>query len=298
MIPGIDPKVDIAFKKLFCSPAWLDLTVALINAVLQPAATACVVDLELKNPYSQQISPDDKLTILDVKAQDDQGRQFDVEMQMELVPQLPQRLLFYWARMYAEQLAVGDNYTALRPAISICFLNQCLFPGHTQLHHVFRLADASGQLCLTRQFELHVIEIPKFTLDLDSLRTALDFWLYFLKNGTELDADALPAPLARSVIQRAMEVLKVYSQDELDRDLYENRLKGQRDHQAFILARDQAEHERDKAFEERDEAKQHATHAVQERDQAVQHAAETQQQLAEAEQELKQQLSRQIQLCQ
>ena len=163
MIPGIDPKVDIAFKKLFGTPAWQDLTVSLINAVLEPAATACVVDLELKNPYSQKISPDDKLTILDVKAQDGQGRQFDVEMQMELVPQLPQRLLFYWARMYAEQLVVGDNYATLRPAISICFLNQCLFPDSTELHHVFRLVDASGRLCLTRQLELHVVEIPKFT---------------------------------------------------------------------------------------------------------------------------------------
>ena len=36
MIPGIDPKVDIAFKKVFGSESWTDLTASLINAVLEP----------------------------------------------------------------------------------------------------------------------------------------------------------------------------------------------------------------------------------------------------------------------
>ena len=121
---------------------------------------------------------------------------------------------------------------------------------------------------------------PNSRVDLDSLRTPLDFWLYFFKNGLQLDADALPAPLAMSVIRRAMEVLKVFSQDELDRDLYENRLKGQRDHQAFILARDQA-------FKERDEAEQHATHA-----------SKPEQHATEAERDFKQALVHQIRLCQ
>ena len=36
MVPGIDPKIDIAFKKMFGSPQWSNLTRALIDAVLQP----------------------------------------------------------------------------------------------------------------------------------------------------------------------------------------------------------------------------------------------------------------------
>jgi len=92
-----------------------------------------------------------------------------------------------------------------------------------------------------------------------------------------LDADALPAPLARSEIRQAMEVLKVFSQDQLERDLYENRLKGQRDHQAFVDARDQAVQQLDQAKRERDQATQ---------------------QLTSAEREIKQQIIRRIQLCQ
>jgi hypothetical protein len=46
MIPGIDPKIDIAFKKVFGSEPWRDLTTALINAVLEPPPQKRVVEVE------------------------------------------------------------------------------------------------------------------------------------------------------------------------------------------------------------------------------------------------------------
>ena len=40
MIPGIDPKVDYAFKKLFAIQANVPLLLDLLNAVLKPVAEA------------------------------------------------------------------------------------------------------------------------------------------------------------------------------------------------------------------------------------------------------------------
>ena len=45
MIPGIDPKIDIAFKKVFGSEPWRELTAALINAVLEPPPHQRLVDV-------------------------------------------------------------------------------------------------------------------------------------------------------------------------------------------------------------------------------------------------------------
>ena len=85
---------------------------------------------------------------------------------------------------------------------------------------------------------IHVIEIPKFNKTLAELETALDFWLYFLKNGEELDADALPAELDRqSGVRKAMGVLKMFAQNEMERELYEGRLKAKRDLQMVDAAR-------------------------------------------------------------
>ncbi len=91
--------------------------------------------------------------------------------------------------------------------------------------------------------------MPKFRRELASLQEPLDFWLYFFQNGKELDADVLPDPLARPEICQAMEVLKVFSQSELERDRYENRLKASRDQQAMMEERDEAIQERQQAEE-------------------------------------------------
>jgi predicted transposase/invertase (TIGR01784 family) len=231
MIPGIDPKVDIVFKKVYGSDSSTNLTISLINAVLESFVMHPVVAVELLNPYSEKMRIDDKLSILDIKARDQAGWLFNVEMQMLTVAMLAPRLLYYWAKVYGQQLATGDEYSRLRPTISICFVNGVLFPDRPRYHTCFRLLDATGEICLTEDLVIHVIEIPKFNKTLGELETALDFWLYFLKNGDGLDADNLPAELDRVEIRQAMEILTMLTQNDLERELYEGRLKVKRDQQ-------------------------------------------------------------------
>ncbi|MHB8969870.1 MAG: Rpn family recombination-promoting nuclease/putative transposase [Pirellulaceae bacterium] len=289
MIPGIDPKVDIAFKKVFGSECWRHLTISLINAVLSPVRWRRLVDLELLNPFTQQMALDDKLSILDIKARDDQGRIFNVEMQMVARAALPQRFLYYWSRLYAEQLVQGDAYHRLCPTISICFVNGRLFPDRLSHHRRFRLLDTEGSLLLTDQLEIHVLELPNFERRLADLREPLDFWLYFLKNGEELDADALPEPLNSEEVRRAMEVLKMLSQDGLEREIYEGRLKAKRDaltqeimlrealeQVAEVQQRFAAAEQRCADSEQRrTEAEQHLAAAAGERDEAVRQASKS-----------------------
>jgi predicted transposase/invertase (TIGR01784 family) len=82
MVPGIDPKVDYAFKRLFGREPNRALSIHLLNAVLAPPPRGRVVDLDLLNPFNDKDRLDDKLSILDVKARDQTGRQFNVEMQL------------------------------------------------------------------------------------------------------------------------------------------------------------------------------------------------------------------------
>ena len=107
------------------------------------------------------------------------------------------------------------------------------------------MLDESCQLCLTDDLVVHVIELPKFTKTLAELRTPLDFWLYFFKNGAELDADALPDGLNRPDQQKAMGVLKMLAQSDLERELYEGRLKAKRDMQTLETMRQSVEAQRD-----------------------------------------------------
>ena len=147
MIPGIDPRIDIAFKKVFGSEPFRDLTAALINAVLQPPPEHRVVEVEIVNPYSERMSLDDKLSILDVKARDQSEWLYDLEMQMLATAALARRVLYYWAKNYGQQLTAGEDYTRLRRTVSICFVNGVVFPDWPQYHTRFRLLNPSGELC-------------------------------------------------------------------------------------------------------------------------------------------------------
>ena len=46
MISGIDPRGDFAFKKVFGSESSKELTISLVNAVLQPPPDRRIVGLE------------------------------------------------------------------------------------------------------------------------------------------------------------------------------------------------------------------------------------------------------------
>ncbi len=264
MIPGIDPKIDIAFKKVFGSERLGDLTAALINAVRSPPPEHRVVEVEILNPYSERMTLDDKLSILDIKARDQSEWIYDLEMQMLALAALCPRALYYWAKSYAEQLSAGADYTRLRRTISICFVNGVVFRDWPDYHTCFQLLDPSGELCLTEDLEIHIIELPKFRKALDELTMPLDFWLYFFKNGEVLDADALPRELDRPEVRKAMGVLKMLAQNDMERELYEGRLKAKRDLQTLETERRMAEEQR-RAAEEQRRAAEEQRRAAEER---------------------------------
>ena len=76
-----------------------------------------------------------------------------------------------------------------------------------------------------------VAEVPQSATELTD---ALDRWCYFLAHGEELDSDQLPETLNNPAVRRAMEVLNVLSQSDIERERYQARLKWERDQHAYI----------------------------------------------------------------
>jgi predicted transposase/invertase (TIGR01784 family) len=236
MVPGIDPKIDYAFKRLFGSEPNQLLLIDLLNAVLQPPPAGRVVGLEILNPFNDKESLDDKLSIVDIKARDQSGRQFNVEMQLLAYPDFRQRVLYYWARLHQQQLHEGEAYAQLRPTISICFVNHIVFKQVPAYHLRFSLQEPVHQVVFTEDLALHMLELPKFARSADELATPLDAWLYFLRYAEGLDTVALPPALRVPEIKRAMEVLTMLTQSDLERERYEARVKLERDRISNLLS--------------------------------------------------------------
>lgn len=236
MKTGIDPKVDFAFKKVFGSEGNKDILIDWLNAVLKPPKGHEIQLIEILNPFNLQEASDDKLSILDVKARDQSGRQYNIEMQMITVPDLSSRLLYYWARLYQDPLKQGEDYCTLQPTISICILNESLFPDIEDVHLIFRLWDEKNRIVLTGDIEFHLLQLEKFEQSPDTLTEPLQEWLYFLKHGGELDPEQLPNLLDRPPIRHATEELAMITKLDLEKERYESRRKAQMDQNSFIRA--------------------------------------------------------------
>jgi predicted transposase/invertase (TIGR01784 family) len=252
MVPGLDPKVDYAFKKVFGSEANTPVLLNLLEAVLKPGPGQRLIGLDILNPFNDKEALDDKLSILDIKARDQQGRLYNVEMQMLGTPIFPQRVLYYWAVLHGQQLREDPDYAALRATISISFVNSVLFPQVPDYHLDFQLrASRHPQLLFSTQQSMHVLELPKFRRTAQELADPLDVWCYFLVHGADLDTDNLPQALRVPAVQRALEVLNMLTQNDLERQRYEARLKDQRDRSSFLkYALEEAEKRRQEGLEQ------------------------------------------------
>ena len=235
MILDISPRVDYAFKHTFGRESTRPLLIDVTNSVLTPSPGHLIDDLFLLNPFNPKESLDDKLSILDIKAKDQSGRQLNLEMQMLATPYYEKRILYYAARLHQLQLHEGEDYVNLKPTISISFLDHMLFPKMPGYHWRFRLLEETSHFPLTDDLEFHIIELPKFTKSISELQHGLDFWLYFFRNAEKIDTEAIPDELKKyPPVILALEELKMLAQTDVERERYESRRKAQLDDKTRI----------------------------------------------------------------
>jgi predicted transposase/invertase (TIGR01784 family) len=135
--PLLDPKNDFVFKRLFADAP--DLLAALINAVRSSDPPVQVV--EVLNP---QIDPEEflgKYIVLDILAEDERGRRYNIEMQVRRERAWSERSMYYLARTFVQPLRAGGEYETLKSAIGIHLLDFELFPDPTQAHWCFEMRD-------------------------------------------------------------------------------------------------------------------------------------------------------------
>jgi predicted transposase/invertase (TIGR01784 family) len=111
----IDPKIDCFFNALLGAEDNRNLLVHFLNAILGPELPRPIAQVEILNPYNEREFLADKLSIVDVKARDDQARLYQVEIQLLTHRDLPARILYTWTDLYSQQLQSGQGYGTLRP---------------------------------------------------------------------------------------------------------------------------------------------------------------------------------------
>ncbi len=216
----IDPKIDCVFKALLGSEANRALLIHFLNATLGQDLASPLTEVDILNPYNEREFLDDKLSIVDVKARDQAGRLYQIELQLLNLPELPARMLYGWTDLYSSQLQDGESYDRLQPTYAIWLLGQTLRPGLSEWFHRFRLRDDQGRELLDHG-GLYLLELSKFATE--TVVTELDRWLKFFIEAPRFDASHLPEWMQTKEMQQAMSTLKAFSEKERAYHAYQSR---------------------------------------------------------------------------
>ena len=103
----ISPTVDCVYKAILGAVENKNLLLDFLNAVLAPQFP--ISDVEILNPYNEREFYSDKLTIVDVKARDEEGRTYQVEIQLAVFSYLPERMLYTWSDIYQSSYKAGSH---------------------------------------------------------------------------------------------------------------------------------------------------------------------------------------------
>lgn len=242
----VNPKIDLVFKKLFGSEENKDILLSLINAILP--VNEQVAAITLKNPYNISDYAEGKLSILDIKAQAEDGRIFDIEIQIRGSSYYGKRALFYWAKIFGSQLDYAFDetdsnlniaevgYSDLKKCIVISLMDFNFFQDARYYRfYTLKDGDTNEKHKDLDYLDLYFIELKKYQGKLENVKTTLERWITFLNNAHKYDTQKLPKELAEiKEIRKACQKLDVMFLDEQERQYYESQQKFWLDQNSFL----------------------------------------------------------------
>lgn len=208
---------DYVFKRVFAKEGNENILKDLLEAVLDIK----IEKVEVQNPEIPKEAIEDKLSVLDIKAQLDEKTIVDIEMQMTNEHNIKYRSLVYLSKNVSGQLQIGKEYAELKKSIVINFLNFEYYRRNSY-HQVARMKFEK-----TREdeyVEMHFIELPKFKKKNPGVENKIEQWLWTII-GEEEKIEM--AEKDNKEIKKAIEIVDTMSMDKRERELYEARLKGE-----------------------------------------------------------------------
>jgi len=234
----MDLRVDFAFKTF--AEGNPEALTSLLNAIFANAKINRIVKfVRLKNPNMDKKSIEDKLSILDIRAELDDGTDVLIEMHLHGISQIKAKIIRSWARAYSEELETGQKYTSQPPTITIAFVDGAVDPiektknATDKIHGVYMIMDKDDGTVFTEALELHFINMKAFANAVNEANSTNikevtdDMFVYWLSVITEkeiVNKDIIEnARKEKEVIQMAVSAIARQSEDKIMRQAYQRR---------------------------------------------------------------------------
>jgi len=202
-------KLDVIFKRVFGNAKNEKIIAAFISDLLEiprnDIKAIYINNVELAPEYMDQ-----KFSRLDIKM-DVNGKIVNIEMQVNREPAFKERTLFYWAKLYSEELKTGEEYGELKQTICINIINFDLFDCE-DYHSNFRILENERKELLTDKFAIHFFELKKLSKFKKCRR--MEDWLDLINAETEGDLMEIQNKSIIPEVQDTIVMLRELSADE------------------------------------------------------------------------------------
>ena len=177
----LSPKLDVVFQALFGEVGNERITKAFLQEILKEKIDKIELNV---NPILRRETIEDKMGVLDVAAKINNKQNVDIEMQMISNEKLPERILYYWARLFSKGIKKGEDYEKLEKTIAILITNEKIEKFEKLKYHTeWKIFEKENKKeMLTDKLEIHIIELEKIEDNNQESNDKLLDWLYFLIN--------------------------------------------------------------------------------------------------------------------
>jgi predicted transposase/invertase (TIGR01784 family) len=231
----LDPRNDLAFKKVFGAEKHKRIPIDFLNAVFHLEGQHKIVSLEFLNTRQAPDIEARKESIVDVLVQDQSGVKYIIEMQVAKIEGFEKRAQYYAAKTYCSHFGEGGKYPDLKKVIFLAITDYVVFPkkeGYKSDHIILDNLSHEHDL---KDFYFTFVELPKFIKSLEDLQTIEDNWYYFLKHADE-SKDIEKILSHHPEIKEAYEILDRYHWTESELQCYEKLIMNVADAHGMIAA--------------------------------------------------------------
>jgi len=232
----MDLRIDYAFKLLF-TKGDPRLLISLLNAIFaNKKINRIIKSLTIKNPYLDKESGEDKLSILDIRAELNDGTAVLVEMHLYGLGELKAKTIRSWARAYGEELEAGKSFASQPPTITIAFTNGTVEPlgsasstPEDKIHRLCMIMDCEDHTVFTDAMELHYIDMKAFAKvvndagGINSEDGLFAKWLSVITQKEITNKTIIENACQEEDIFMAVSTLALQSEDKYTRQAYQRR---------------------------------------------------------------------------
>jgi predicted transposase/invertase (TIGR01784 family) len=218
----LNPKNDVAFKKIFGTEKNKDVLMAFLNEVLGKSGEEKIKEVSFLNPVQQPDIVYRKESVVDVLCTDEVGIQYIVEMQVAKVGGFEKRAQYYASKAYCSQAQEGSNYSELKEVIFLAITDFVMFPNKKGYKSDHIILDRESREHDLKDLYFTFIELPKFKKEnIKELETMEEKWCYFFKHAHEPDNIIRLIESSDEIIKRAYDALEAHNWTEVELRAYD-----------------------------------------------------------------------------